>query len=154
MACCTVLELYALSRHRCCSLLFLDDLHFVDGGDDRLTTTLSITSVTNFLSWVFADDITTDSGMPFLSVKMCLFVPSLLLSVGLLPVIAPLRATLLICCQWIASSTWFLFCYHIFLAAWSTSFWKHLAWPISETAYGRWSQNHILWAAFSTGIRF
>ena len=38
----------------------------------------------------------TDRGIPFLSVKMCLFVPSLLLSVGLFPVIAPLKATLLI----------------------------------------------------------
>jgi hypothetical protein len=34
--------------------------------------------------------MTADSGIPFLSVKMCLFAwPSLLLSVGLLSVIAP-----------------------------------------------------------------
>ena len=34
--------------------------------------------------------MTADSGIPFLSVKICLFVPSLLLSVvGLFPVIAP-----------------------------------------------------------------
>ena len=39
---------------------------------------------------VLAGDITADSGIPFLSVKICLFVPSLLLSVvGLFPVIAP-----------------------------------------------------------------
>jgi len=97
-----------LSRHRCCSFLFLDELHFIDGDDDdddRLITMSSITSVTNFISWVLADDMTADRGIPFLSVKMCLFVPSLLLSVGLLPVIAPLRATLWICCQGIASST-------------------------------------------------
>ena len=43
--------------------------------------------------WVLAGDITTDSGIPFLSVKICLFVPSLLLSVvGLFPVFAPLKA--------------------------------------------------------------
>ena len=36
-----------------------------------------------------AGDITADNGIPSLSVKICLFVPSLLLSVGLFPVIAP-----------------------------------------------------------------
>jgi len=40
-----------------------------------------------------AYDITTDNGIPFLSLKICLFAwPSLLLSVGLLPsVIAPIK---------------------------------------------------------------
>ena len=42
------------------------------------------------MSWVLAEEITADSGMPFLSARMCLFVPSLPLSVGLFPsVIAP-----------------------------------------------------------------
>src|SRR6476620_7078435 len=69
----------------------------------RLITVLSITSVTAFMSCIFADDIIADKGIPCLSVKICLFVPTLLLSVGLLPVMSPLlRATLLIYCQWIA----------------------------------------------------
>jgi hypothetical protein len=38
---------------------------------------------------MLADDINAESGIPFLSVKMCLFVPSLLLSVGLIQVNAP-----------------------------------------------------------------
>ena len=59
-----------------------------------LITTLSTTSVTRLMSWVLADDITADNGIPFLSVKICLFVPSLLLSVGLFPVLAPLKVTL------------------------------------------------------------
>ena len=59
-----------------------------------LMTVLSTTSVTSFMSWVLAGDITTDNGIPFLSVKICLFVPSLLLSVGLFPVLSPLKATL------------------------------------------------------------
>ena len=88
ISCFTVLELYALSRHRCCSFLFLDKLRFVND-DDRLIIVLSITSVTSFISWVLADDMTTERWIPFVSVKMCLFVPSLPLSVGLLPVIAP-----------------------------------------------------------------
>jgi hypothetical protein len=50
---------------------------------------LSATSVTRLMSWVLADDITTDRGTPFLSVKICLYVPSLLLSVGLFPVLPP-----------------------------------------------------------------
>ena len=54
-----------------------------------LITMLSTTFVTSLMSWVLAEDITADSGIPFLSVRMCLFVPSLPLSVGLLPVIAP-----------------------------------------------------------------
>ena len=41
-----------------------------------------------------ADEMTAESGIPSLSVKICLFVPSLLLSVGLFPVIAPLKAIL------------------------------------------------------------
>ena len=84
----------------CCFLfLFLLPVLGLDDDDVLLVTMLSTTSVTNLISWLLADDITADSGMPFLSVKMCLFVPSLLLSVGLLPVIAPPRATLSIFCQ-------------------------------------------------------
>jgi hypothetical protein len=40
----------------------------------RLVTELSITSVTAFMSCVFADVITADKGIPCLSVKICLFV--------------------------------------------------------------------------------
>ena len=54
-----------------------------------------LTSVTSLISCVFAEDITIDRMIPFSSVKICLFVPSLLLSVGLCPtVIAPLKMTL------------------------------------------------------------
>ena len=65
-----------------------------DDDDGLLITMQSTTSVTSLISWVLAGDMTADSGMPFLSVKMCLFVPNLLLSVGLFPVITPLKATL------------------------------------------------------------
>ena len=99
-------ELYALSRHKCCSLLlFLLPVLGLDDDDGLLITMLSTTFVTSLMSWVLAEDMTADSGMPFLSVRMCLFVPSLPLSVGLFPVIAPLKATLLICYLWIAMST-------------------------------------------------
>jgi hypothetical protein len=38
---------------------------------------------------VLADDITTESGIPFVSVKICLFVPSLLLPVGIVSFSTP-----------------------------------------------------------------
>src|SRR5580765_5256673 len=85
-------ELYALSRHRCCCSLPLFPLPALglDGDDGLLITMLSATFVTSLMSWVLAEDMTADSGMPFLSVRMCLFAPSLPLSVGLFPsVIAP-----------------------------------------------------------------
>ena len=64
------------------------DLDLDDFG--LLMTVLSATSVIRLMSWVLADDITTDRGTPFLSVKICLYVPSLLLSVvGLFPVLPP-----------------------------------------------------------------
>ncbi len=102
--------MYALPRHKCCLLFhfLLPDLGLDDEDIDfgLLITALSTTSDTRLMSWVLAGDITTDRGIPFLSVKICLFVqPSLLLSVGLLPVIAPLKVTLSICClQGIAMS--------------------------------------------------
>ena len=83
----------------------LPDLGSYDDGRRCLITMLSTTFVTRLMSWVLAEDMTADSGMPFLSVRMCLFVPSLLLSVGLLPVIAPPRATLWIWSQVIAMSS-------------------------------------------------
>lgn len=90
-------ELYPLSRHRCCInlLLFVPRLDLDVDDLGLLMTVLSTTAVTSFMSWVLAGDITADKGMPFLSVKICLFVPSLLpLSVGLFPVLSPLKATL------------------------------------------------------------
>ena len=88
--------MYALSRHKCCLLiLLLSDLSLDEDIDfGLLITALSTTSDTRLMSWVLAGDITADNGIPFLSVKICLFVPSLLLSVGLFPVFAPLKATL------------------------------------------------------------
>ena len=68
-------------------------------------TALSTTSVTNLMSCLLAEEITADRGIPFLSVKICLFVPILLLSVGLRPVVAPLKATLYIYYRWIAMSS-------------------------------------------------
>ena len=80
----------------CCLLiLLLSDLGLDEDIDfGLLITALSTTSVTRLMSWVLAGDITADNGIPFLSVKICLFVPSLLLSVGLFPVFAPLKVTL------------------------------------------------------------
>ena len=88
--------MYDLSRHRCCLLiLLLSDLGLDEDIDfGLLITALSTTSDTRLMSWVLAGDITADNGIPFLSVKICLFVPSLLLSTGLFPVFAPLKATL------------------------------------------------------------
>ncbi len=95
IVCCSItLELYALSRQRCWWFLLFVLLSFgEDDKDGRLITILSITSVTTFTSWVFVDVMTAavESGTPFLSVKICLFVPSLLLSIGLFPVFAPYR---------------------------------------------------------------
>ncbi len=73
--------MYALSRHRCCLLiLLLSDLGLDEDIDfGLLITALSTTSVTRLISWVLAGDMTVDNGIPFLSVKICLFVPSLLL---------------------------------------------------------------------------
>ena len=71
-------------------------------------TALSTTSaVTNLMSCMLAEEITADRGIPFLSVKICLFaLPILLLSVGLCPVVAPLlKATLYIYYRWIAMSS-------------------------------------------------
>ncbi len=84
-SCSSCSEMYALSRHKCCSLL-LRSLGLCEDGCRcrlrcRLITTLSTTSVTCLISWVLAGDITTDKGTPLLSVKICLFVPRLLLSV-------------------------------------------------------------------------
>lgn len=91
--CSSSAELYPLSRQRCCNLRRLDLSLNLDNGFSLLITALSTTSITSFMSWVLAGDITTDRGIPFFSVKMCLFVPSLLLSVGLFPVLAPLKVT-------------------------------------------------------------
>src|SRR5690348_2092389 len=57
---------------------------------------LSNVSVAAFMSWVLAAVITTDNGMPFLSVNTCLLVPSLALSVVGLgrPVLSPLKVPL------------------------------------------------------------
>ncbi len=83
-SCSSCAELYALSKQRCCNLLL--SLLVGDDKDDRLITILSITSITSLMSWVLADDITTDSGIPFLPVKICLFVPIGCCQVHLIPV--------------------------------------------------------------------
>ena len=84
-----------MSRHRFCFFFWL---YFGLGDDDDddclLITMLSTVSIATLTSWVFADVITTDKGIPSLSVRICLLLPNLLLSVGLCPVFAPLKATL------------------------------------------------------------
>ena len=58
------------------------------------------------MSCVLAEEITTDRGIPFLSVKICLFVPSLLLSVGLFPSHRPPKGDFIdILSRWIAMSS-------------------------------------------------
>jgi hypothetical protein len=98
------MDLYPLSRHRCSSNRRLDLDLDLDNDFGLLITVLSTTSVTRLMSCVLAaDDITTDRGIPFFSVKMCLFMPSLLLSVvGLFPVLSPPKVTLWIWNQLIA----------------------------------------------------
>ena len=66
ISCFTVLELYALSRHRCCFVILFFVVGIVDVG--RLITVLHTTSVTAFTSLVLAEVIAAESGMPFLSV--------------------------------------------------------------------------------------
>jgi hypothetical protein len=66
----------------------------MDNDFDLLITVLLTTSVTSFMSWVLAGDNAIDRGIPFFSVKICLFVPSLLLSVGLFPVLSLPKVTL------------------------------------------------------------
>ena len=118
-SCSSCSEMYALSRHRCClSLLLVPSLDLCYGSSRcrrRLITELSTTSITSLISWVLAGDITTDSGISSLSVKMCRFVPSLLLLVGLFPIIAPIKVTLSIGCQQgiAIRSNRYLFCHHI-----------------------------------------
>jgi hypothetical protein len=69
-----------LSRQRFC-------LHR-DGFGLLVTMLLKVLAVA-FISCRLASVITTDNGAPFWSVRRCLFVPSLALSVGLGPVASP-----------------------------------------------------------------
>jgi hypothetical protein len=48
-----------------------------------LITMLSTVSIATVTSFIFVDVITMDKGIPFLSVRICFFLPNLLLSVGL-----------------------------------------------------------------------
>ncbi len=95
--CSSSAELYPLSKHRCCInlLLFVPRLDLDVDDLGLLMTVLSTTSVTSFMSWVLAGDISQQirGYLSYLSkyVFLCL---SLLLSVGLFPVLAPLRVTL------------------------------------------------------------
>lgn len=153
-SCSSSADLYPLSRHRCCNRRRrrLD----LDNDFGLFIAVLSTTSVTNLISWVLAGDSTTDRGIPFLSVKMCLFVqPSLLLSVvGLFPVLAPLKVTLWICYLWIARSSWDPFYHHSFLIVWSMHSWIHPVYSILEISCDKQNQSHILLEAYSTGILF
>ena len=77
MICCSrSFEWYALSRHRFCFLFLSVDNDDNDDDDDcLLIIILSTVSIATVTSWVFADVITADSGIPFLSVRICLLVP-------------------------------------------------------------------------------
>ena len=99
-------ELYALSRHKCCSLPFLLSVLGLDDGDGLSMTMPSTAFVTRLMSWVLAEEITADNGIPFLSVRMCLLCPVCLCQWDcFLRSSPPPRATLWICCQVIARSS-------------------------------------------------
>jgi hypothetical protein len=110
ISCSIPLERYPLSRHRFCFFLFLFVVDVVVDADDDmdddglLIIMLSTVSIATVTSWVFADVITTDKVIPFLSVSICRLVPNLPLSVGLCPVIASLKVILQIYYQVTASS--------------------------------------------------
>jgi hypothetical protein len=116
----------------------------------------SITSVTAFISWVLDDVMITESGTPFLSVKLCLFVPVLRLSTGLFPVIARPKGDFT---DKLSSD-----CHHVdmmpFLLSYSFNNLVHIFLKTSlsestlEIAYGMLSQSHTLKVAFSIGIVF
>jgi hypothetical protein len=76
-------ESYPLSKHRCCRLYGL-------GGGLCIATPSSL-SIAVFMSWVFAPVMKAERGVPLWSVNMCLFAPSLPLSVGFGPVFPPER---------------------------------------------------------------
>ena len=75
------MEWYALSRHKFCFLWLEFGLDDDDDDDDGLliTTILSTVSIAMVISWVLADVITVDIGIPPLSVRICLLLPNLLL---------------------------------------------------------------------------
>jgi hypothetical protein len=74
-------ESYALSSHRCCCCFLIISSFVLADEIYLLFTALSIISATNFTSGVLTgNNIITESGIPFLPVKICLFVPNLLLS--------------------------------------------------------------------------
>ena len=90
ISCSISLEWYALSRHRFCFFFwFCFELNDDNGDGGLLITVLSTVSIATVTSWVLADVITVDSGIPSLSVRICLLLPNLLLSVGLWSVFAP-----------------------------------------------------------------
>ena len=117
--CAIVDELTTCGKHTGDDIVFLLPLFIRnDGLECRLTIILSITSVTAFMSWVLAGGYDKDSGIPFLYIKTCFFVPSLLVSTGgLLSVIGPLLGNLSIYCQQaIAIFILFPFFHHVILA--------------------------------------
>ena len=93
ISCSISLEWYALSRHRF-SFFVLFLFCIVDFENGLLITMVSTVSIATVTSWVFSDVIIADSGIPSLSVRMCLLLPNLLLSVGLWPVFFPLKVIL------------------------------------------------------------
>ena len=137
---------YPLSRHRFCLLNFR--------GRGLLTTMLSSVSTAAFMSCVLAAVMTTDNGTPFWSVSTCLLVPSLPLSVGLAPVLSPLKVPWWMRCQVTAISIWYLSHRRISQAAWPIVSGILLTWPIPGTSCDRWSRSHTPLAVPSTGILF
>lgn len=119
-------KIIPLSRHRFCFFIF-----------GLLSTALSSVLMAAFMSWVLAAVMTTDNGMPFLSVSRCLFVPNLPLSVGFGPVLSPLMAPWLMRYLETATSTWYLWFHRISLVTWPTVSGTLLFWPTLETFYGR-----------------
>lgn len=98
----------------------------------------SSVSIAAFMSWVLAAVTTTDNGMPFWSVRTCLFVPSLLpLSVGLWPVLSPLTVPWQTHCQAIAISILFHVYHRISSITWPIASERLLNRPTPETSDGR-----------------
>ena len=151
ISCSTSLEWYALSRHRFCFLFLFVVVDVVDVDDDDnddglLITMLSTVSIATVTSWVFADVIMTDIMEYHLYLLGYVFWFLLIysLSVGLCPVIAPLKAILLIYYYLeIASSTLFpppFFCYRIFLAIYSFFIKYAYLFPFMKSSMTCWAR--------------
>jgi hypothetical protein len=123
--------------------------------DGLLTTILSSTLMAAFISWMLAAVLTLANGISCPSVNTWRVFPNLPLSVGLGPISHfPLKVTLQIRYQEIASSIEFLLLHHhTLLAVLSIIFQIPYIQSIVEIVYDRLIQSHILSAASSIDIQ-